>query len=39
MPHKQTICMDFDGVINSYESGWTGEANIPDPPVPGIGKG
>jgi hypothetical protein len=30
--------MDFDGVINSYESGWTGEANIPDPPVPGIGK-
>ena len=35
---KQTIVFDFDGVIHSYSSGWKGEANIPDPPVPGIEK-
>ena len=29
------ICMDFDGVINSYVSGWIDAATIPDPPVPG----
>lgn len=26
-------CFDFDGVFNSYKSGWTGDEDIPDPPV------
>lgn len=29
-----TIACDFDGVINSYVSGWTDD-ELPDPPVPG----
>lgn len=30
-----TICLDFDGVLHSYKSGWTGLDNIADDPVPG----
>jgi 5'(3')-deoxyribonucleotidase len=30
---RQTIIVDFDGVLNSYASGWQGAAVIPDPPV------
>ena len=33
---SRVIAFDFDGVIHSYLSGWQGETNIPDPPVPGI---
>jgi hypothetical protein len=32
---KPILCLDFDGVIHSYASGWKGADVIPDPPVPG----
>ena len=35
MAYKPIICLDFDGVIHSYTSGWKGAAVIPDPPVDG----
>ena len=32
---KPILCLDFDGVIHSYKSGWKGETIIYDPPVDG----
>ena len=33
--NKPILCIDFDGVIHSYTSGWKGEAVVYDPPVKG----
>lgn len=34
-PVRRTICLDFDGVIHAYQSGWCGAEIIPDPPIHG----
>lgn len=31
----RTVCLDFDGVLHSYRSGWRGAEVIPDPPIHG----
>lgn len=33
--NRLTICVDFDGTLHSYTSGWKGVTETPDPPVEG----
>jgi hypothetical protein len=33
--YKKSVAIDFDGVINSYKSGFVAMTVLPDPPVPG----
>jgi hypothetical protein len=34
-PRKPILCLDFDGTLSSYDSGWQGADIIFDDPVPG----
>ena len=36
LPRKPILCLDFDGVLHQYSSGWKGPRVIPDAPVPGM---
>ena len=36
MSRKPIICVDFDGVIHSYTSGWKGAHRVDDPIMPGV---
>lgn len=35
MWRKPILCLDFDGVLHGYQSGWQGADICPDPAVPG----
>lgn len=35
MKYRKLICLDFDGVLHNYQSGWRGADVICDGPVPG----
>jgi hypothetical protein len=36
MQRKPILCLDFDGVLHSYSSGWKGADVIPDAPTNGM---
>lgn len=33
--YRPIVCVDFDGVLHSYTSGWQGAGVVSDPPMPG----